>query len=202
MVRPTQSGPATPTDLLDRTGIIAASLPQRRRVDFGPEPAAAPVGRTSEAATATLCPKATDLRPREVVIRRRSRGWLAAGAGAVLVAAGWLGSGLFGVHSGGETVQADAQQNVAAIQPAPVVQQPPAPVEPPVVVVTPVPPARHVIHHAATPKPSAHPSKPSAPRADLPSASAAAAPSFDPVGDVTRQVQSIIAPLFQFMGTH
>lgn len=210
MVRTTQSDPkagsATPAELLDRTGIIAASLPQRRRVELGPKPDAVPApavsaAREPEAHTETLCPKATDLRPREVVIRRRSRGWLAAGAGAVLVAAGWLGGGLFGIHSGGETVQAEVQQNAVATQPVPAVQQPAAPVAPPVAVVTPVPTPHHATHHVAAPKSSTHPKPaPAAPRVDLP-ATTASTPAPDPVAEFNQQVQDMLAPFMKFMGT-
>jgi hypothetical protein len=203
MVHPAQpdpkAGPATPTELLDRTGIIAASLPQRRRVELGPKPEA--VTPVPEAHTETLRPKATDLRPREVVIRRRSRGWLATGAGVVLVAIGWFGGGMFGVHSGGETVQAEVQQNAVATQPAPVVQQPAAPVAPPIAV-APVPTPHRTIHHIAAPKTPSHPKPASAaPRVDLPS-TPAPTPATDPVAVFNQRVQNMLAPFMQMMGTH
>ncbi|MEV7093206.1 hypothetical protein AB0M80_10175 [Amycolatopsis sp. NPDC051045] len=126
------SSDRTAVELLDRTGIVAASLPRRRRTD-DEALAAAPIYTRPP-----VCDQ--DLRPKSVVIRRRARTWLGGGAAVLLVAAGWLGGGLF---TGGlfapaperDVAQLDARPAVAAA-PAPE-PQPPAPPAP--VVVTPAP---------------------------------------------------------------
>jgi hypothetical protein len=203
MVRTAQPDPkaaqATPAELLDRTGIIAASLPQRRRVELGPkpEPAAAPVAEVSAA-----CPKDADLRPREVVIRRRSRGWLAAGAAFTLLGIGWLGGGVFGVGQvdNAATTQAEVQQNVAT-QPVPVpAAAEPAPVVQPVVAVpVPVTPKHVVPRHVAAPKASKSAAKPApaAPRVDTPAATPTTAQ--DPIDAFNEQVAAMIQPFMPFM---
>ncbi|EOD64390.1 hypothetical protein H480_32001, partial [Amycolatopsis vancoresmycina DSM 44592] len=81
------SSDRTAVELLDRTGIVAASLPRRRRTD-DETPAAEPIYTRPP-----VCDQ--DLRPKSVVIRRRTRTWLGGGAAVLLVAAGWLGGGLF-----------------------------------------------------------------------------------------------------------
>ncbi|MDQ7803844.1 hypothetical protein Q5425_08870 [Amycolatopsis sp. A133] len=124
-------------ELLDRTGIVAASLPRRRRTDAEAILVDAPIYTRTP-----VCDQ--DLRPKSVVIRRRARTWLGGGAAVLLVAAGWLGGGLF---TGGlfaseperDVAQLDARPAVAAA-PAPATQpqpQPPAPQAP--AVVTPAP---------------------------------------------------------------
>ncbi|MEU4254479.1 hypothetical protein AB0F15_44530, partial [Amycolatopsis sp. NPDC026612] len=81
------SGDRAAVELLDRTGIVAASLPQRRRID-DQVLAAEPIYTRPP-----VCDQ--DLRPKSVVIRRRARTWLGGGAAVLLVAAGWLAGGLF-----------------------------------------------------------------------------------------------------------
>ncbi|MCR6489677.1 hypothetical protein M8542_43385 [Amycolatopsis sp. OK19-0408] len=120
------SSDRTAVELLDRTGIVAASLPRRRRTDDD-LPAAEPIYTRPP-----VCDQ--DLRPKSVVIRRRARTWLGGGAAVLLVAAGWLGGGLF---TGGlfapapadDVAQVDQRPAVAAAAPAP---EPPAPQAPPV----------------------------------------------------------------------
>ncbi|WP_235783671.1 hypothetical protein [Amycolatopsis orientalis] len=80
------SAPVETVELLDRTGIIAASLPKRRRSpenEIEPEPL--PVRNP-------VCEPVVDkdLRPKAVVIHRRARSWLVGGAGVALLAIGWL----------------------------------------------------------------------------------------------------------------
>src|SRR5436190_14652539 len=81
----------TAVELLDRTGIVAASLPRRRRTGETP-PAATPVFTRTP-----VCDQ--DLRPKSVVIRRRARLWLGGGAAVLLIALGWVGGGMFGARS-------------------------------------------------------------------------------------------------------
>ncbi|MEV4051411.1 hypothetical protein AB0J55_09495 [Amycolatopsis sp. NPDC049688] len=124
------SSDRTAVELLDRTGIVAASLPRRRRTD-DETPAAEPIYTRPP-----VCDQ--DLRPKSVVIRRRARTWLGGGAAVLLVAAGWLGGGLFTGSMftpapDGDAASLDARPAVAAA-PAP---EPPAPQTP--VVVTPAP---------------------------------------------------------------
>ncbi|WP_410637976.1 hypothetical protein [Amycolatopsis sp. lyj-346] len=127
------SSDRTAVELLDRTGIVAASLPRRRRTD-GEVLAAEPIYTRTP-----VCDQ--DLRPKSVVIRRRARTWLGGGAAVLLVAAGWLGGGLF---TGGlfapeperDVAQLDARPAVAVV-PAPEPPPQPAPQAP--VVVTPAP---------------------------------------------------------------
>ncbi|MCU1685358.1 MAG: hypothetical protein JWQ81_6097 [Amycolatopsis sp.] len=192
------AGSATSAELLDRTGIIAASLPQRRRVELGPkpEPVALPVPEVHE-----VCPKDADLRPREVVIRRRSRGWLAAGAALTLLAVGWVGGGMFGVRQADQSTQADIQHNVAAVRPVAVAPAP-APVAPPVVAVTPEPasvaPKNVVPHHVAAPKSSKQAANQApAARADVP-APTSTSPR-DPMDAFNQQVAALIQPFIPFM---
>ncbi|WIX87062.1 hypothetical protein [Amycolatopsis sp. DG1A-15b] len=120
-------------ELLDRTGIVAASLPRRRRTDDE-------VTRVEPIYTRPpVCDQ--DLREKSVVIRRRARTWLGGGAAVLLVAAGWLGGGLF---TGGlfapaperDVAQLDARPAVAA---APAPEPPASPAPPAPVVVTPAP---------------------------------------------------------------
>ncbi|SEP49670.1 hypothetical protein [Amycolatopsis saalfeldensis] len=164
-------------DLLDRTGIIAASLPRGRRspedpdiedtqpipvvpggVTMRPGPGAAAPG----AAGAALAGAALiDSRPRAVVVRRRKRAWVGGGAALALVALGWLGGGLFGggllAGSTDDAVaQSDQRASVAQLQPAPapapVVPPAPAPAAAPVTVYVPVPsPSKPVKHNPVKP---------------------------------------------------
>ncbi|RSN37135.1 hypothetical protein DMC61_03450 [Amycolatopsis sp. WAC 04169] len=133
----------TPTDaalsvetaeLLDRTGIIAASLPKRRRSpENEPEPEPMPV-------RPPVCEPVVDkdLRPKAVVIHRRARSWLVGGAGVALLAIGWF-AGTFTFQPVDDT--ALPEQPLPAVgtqQAAPPVAQPPAPQAAPVTVYVPV----------------------------------------------------------------
>jgi hypothetical protein len=168
-------------ELLDRTGIVAASLPRRRRTD-DEVTAAEPIFTRPP-----VCDQ--DLRPKSVVIRRRARIWLGGGAAVLLVAAGWLGGGLF---TGGLFAPAQSD-DVAQVDPRPVVATEavpePAPPQAPVVVTpppktvyVPVPakPAPKQVQAQAKPQPKKPaPSPAEEARVDLPSSSAP--PSTDPV---------------------
>ncbi|WP_410587234.1 hypothetical protein [Amycolatopsis sp. lyj-23] len=179
----------TAVELLDRTGIVAASLPRRRRTDDEASRGDEPIYTRPP-----VCDQ--DLRPKSVVIRRRARTWLGGGAAVLLVAAGWLAGGLFtgGLFSPAaehDVAQLDTRPAVAA-SPAPVpAPQPPAPQAP--VVVTPAPetvyvpvpakpaPKQGQVQAQAQAKPQ--PKKPvpddeSEARVDLPSSTA---PSTNPV---------------------
>lgn len=163
------SSDRTAVELLDRTGIVAASLPRRRRTD-GDQLAAEPIYTRPP-----VCDQ--DLREKSVVIRRRARTWLGGGAAVLLVAAGWLGGGLF---TGGllspapadEVAQPDARPAIAAAPaPGPAAPQAPAVTPPPKTVFVPVPakPAPKQVQVQAKPQ-----SKKSVPeedeaRVDLPS---------------------------------
>ncbi|HEY2063474.1 hypothetical protein [Amycolatopsis sp. NBC_01480] len=163
-------------DLLDRTGIIAASLPRGRRSpedtdieDTQPIPVVpggvtrpGPGAAAAGAAGAALAGAALiGSRPRAVVVRRRKRAWVGGGAALALVALGWLGGGLFGgsVLSGSTddaVAQSDQRTSVAqpqpAPQPAPVVPPAPAPAAAPVTVYVPVPsPSKPVKHSPVKP---------------------------------------------------
>lgn len=107
-------------ELLDRTGIIAASLPKRRRstenvVEQVPvrNPVCEPVVDQ-------------DLRPKAVVIHRRAKSWLIGGTGAALLAIGWIAGSLTATSPAVEGI-ATSPRPVAADQPiaprAPVVVQ-------------------------------------------------------------------------------
>lgn len=70
-------------ELPDRTGIVAASLPRRRRTDDELPELTEPIYTRPP-----VCDQ--DLRPKSVVIRRRARTWLGGGAAVLLVAVGWV----------------------------------------------------------------------------------------------------------------
>lgn len=174
------SSDRTAGELLDRTGIVAASLPRRRRTDDDVSRLAEPIYTRPP-----VCDQ--DLRPKSVVIRRRARTWLGGGAAVLLVGAGWLGGGLF---TGGLFAPAP-ERDVAQVDPRPAVAAAPAP-EPqpqaqvaapqPPVVVTPAPqtvyvpvpakPAPKQMQAQAKPQPKKPvPDEEADARADLPSAS-------------------------------
>lgn len=132
----------TPTDaalsvetaeLLDRTGIIAASLPKRRRSpENEPVPEPMPV-------RPPVCEPVVDkdLRPKAVVIHRRARSWLVGGAGVALLAIGWF-AGTFSYQPADDTALPEQPlPAVATQQAAPPVAQP-APQAAPVTVYVPV----------------------------------------------------------------
>jgi hypothetical protein len=120
-------------ELLDRTGIIAASLPKRRRSPenaYEPEPVQNPV-----------CEPVVDqdLRPKAVVIHRRAKSWLVGGAGAALLAIGWFAGSLTTPSTAVEGI-AEPPRSAVANQPiapqAPAAQAVPQPA--PVTVYVPV----------------------------------------------------------------
>lgn len=124
-------------ELLDRTGIIAASLPKRRRSPenaFEPAPVRNPV-----------CEPVgdQDLRPKAVVIHRRAKSWLVGGAGAALLAIGWFAGSLTTPSPAVEGIAepprpAVANQPIAPQAPAVQAAPHPAPQPAPVTVYVPV----------------------------------------------------------------
>jgi hypothetical protein len=162
------SSDRTAVELLDRTGIVAASLPRRRRTDDD-VPAAEPIFTRPP-----VCDQ--DLRPKSVVIRRRARTWLGSGAAVLLVAAGWLAGGLatgslFG-SAPADVAQLDARPAVAEA-PAPQPQAPQAPVATPapttVYVAVPAKPATKNVQAQAKPQSKKKQSEEDEARVDLPS---------------------------------
>src|SRR6266540_2210322 len=165
-------------ELLDRTGIIAASLPQRRR-RAGEVPEPMPIYTRPP-----VCDQ--DLRPKSVVIRRRVRAWLGSGAAVLLIGLGWVAGASLG--GGMLTPPADevaqVEPNSAAAEPQPAPQLPAVVVQPqaPVTVYVPVP------EHKASPKrvqaqPKVKPES-DVPRVDLPPAPAPQAKPVDPVAQL------------------
>lgn len=126
------SAPVETVELLDRTGIIAASLPKRRRSpENEPEPEPMP---TRPPVCEPVVDK--DLRPKAVVIHRRARSWLVGGAGVALLAIGWF-AGTFTVEPVDETALPEQPLPAVATQQAPPPAQP-APQAAPVTVYVPV----------------------------------------------------------------
>jgi len=163
-------------DLLDRTGIIAASLPQRRR-RAGEVPEPTPIYTRPP-----VCDQ--DLRPKSVVIRRRVRGWLGSGAAVLLIGLGWVA----GASMGGGALTPHADE-IAQVEPSPAVADVPAPqplpqpvvVQPqaPVTVYVPVPQQKTSPKRVqAQPKAT---SEADVPRVDLPPTST---PQADPVAEM------------------
>jgi hypothetical protein len=164
------SSDRTAVELLDRTGIVAASLPRRRRTDADVA-AAEPIYTRPP-----VCDQ--DLRPKSVVIRRRARAWLGSGAAVLLVAVGWLGGGML---SGGLFGSAPAD-DVAQLDPRPAVAEAPAPqpqapaVTPPpatVYVAVPAKPAPKNVQAQAKPQSKKKPAEDDQARVDLPSPTSA-----------------------------
>lgn len=163
------SSDRTAVELLDRTGIVAASLPQRRRTDDD-----VAVAEPIYTRPPVLCDQ--DLRPKSVVIRRRARTWLGSGAAVLLVAVGWLAGGavtgsLFASNPA-DVAQLDGRPAVAEA-PAPQPQAPPSPVAtpPPTTVFVPVPakPATKQVQAQAKPQPKKTVPEEDEARVDLPS---------------------------------
>ncbi|MGK3199702.1 hypothetical protein [Amycolatopsis sp. MEPSY49] len=159
------SSDRTAVELLDRTGIVAASLPRRRRTDDD-VPAAEPIFTRTP-----VCDQ--DLRPKSVVIRRRARTWLGSGAAVLLVAAGWLAGGLatgglFG-SAPADVAQLDPRPAVAEA-PAPQPQAPQAPVATPAptTVFVPVPAKPKNVQAQAKPQPKKKQAETDEARVDLP----------------------------------
>lgn len=203
-VRSTTARPSprvgTAVELLDRTGIIAASLPQRRRTEFETdvEPPAATM--VAEPGAAEPQPKEMDLRPRSVVIHRRAKAWIGAAAAVTLLGIGWLAGGTLANQDTSETaLPVDVRQNVTE---QPVVPPPVAPpvtpatevIEVPVVVKAPVTTAQPLHKTVPTTKPQrpAVRSSPE-PRADLPEESP------EPTEDIGKQVGDLVKPFFEMM---
>ncbi|RSN35509.1 hypothetical protein DL990_04735 [Amycolatopsis sp. WAC 01416] len=125
------SAPVETVELLDRTGIIAASLPKRRRSpENEPEPKPMPL-------RPPVCEPVVDkdLRPKAVVIHRRARSWLAGGAGVALLAIGWF-AGTFTLEPVEDTALPGSPLPAVVTQQPPVAQ--PAPQAAPVTVYVPV----------------------------------------------------------------
>jgi outer membrane biosynthesis protein TonB len=170
-------------ELLDRTGIVAASLPKRRRTDDELSELAEPIYTRPP-----VCDQ--DLRPKSVVIRRRARTWLGSGAAVLLVAAGWAAGGLLS----GSLFTQPPPDDVAQVDPRPAVAAAPAPqpqpqpqaqavAPPPSTVFVPVPakqetPKRVQVQAKAQPKKA--PAEEDVPRVDLPPSTTPSS-SADPV---------------------
>ncbi|MFI5612496.1 hypothetical protein [Amycolatopsis sp. NPDC051903] len=159
MLRTAERRATTPADdLLDRTGIIAASLPRGRRSPEDTQPipvvpALIPIAGDG-ASAAVLAP--VDTRPRAVVTRRRTRAWVGGTGALALLALGWLAGGLFSgrlLGKSSDDVAAPNDQRVALVAPqqpaapAPAPSPAPAPPAAPVTVYVPVPD-----HHQTTVK--------------------------------------------------
>jgi hypothetical protein len=157
---PSPRGSAT-VELLDRTGIVAASLPQRRRsepdADAG-SPAGIPVSE----------PRDKEMRPRSVIMHRPAKSWIGAVAAVGMFVIGWLGGGMFGAPQSDNAASVVVQQNVVerpvqAPPAAPLAEPPPGPgtAEAPV-----------AQHPPASSKasPPASPTRSPEPRADVPAA--------------------------------
>ncbi|WIX80452.1 hypothetical protein QRX50_06655 [Amycolatopsis carbonis] len=172
MLRTAERRATSPADeLLDRTGILAASVPRGRRSPEDTQPipvvpALLPIAGDGASAT-VLAPLATaPLRPRAVA-RRRTRGWVAGTAALALLALGWFAGGLFSGSFIGRTtddvaVPTDQHELVAPAAPPAPASTPAAPVAPPAAPVTvyvPVPD-----HKAATPAKQHVASRPTTPR--------------------------------------
>ncbi|MET7998532.1 hypothetical protein ABZU76_47455 [Amycolatopsis sp. NPDC005232] len=170
MLRTAERRATSPADeLLDRTGILAASVPRRRRSPEDTQPisvvpALLPIAGDGASAT-VLAPLAP--RPR-VVARRRTRGWGAGTAALTLLALGWFAGGLFSGSFTGRTttddvaVPTDQRELVAQAPPLPAPASTPAAAAPPAAPVTvyvPVPD-----HKAATPAKQHVASRPTTPR--------------------------------------
>ncbi|MFD9962938.1 hypothetical protein [Amycolatopsis sp. NPDC058986] len=182
--------PADAAELIDRTGILAASLPKRRRSPEN-EPEPAPIYTRQP-----VCDQ--DLRPKSVVIRRRrSRLWLGGAAAFTLLAIGWLGGGMLGGLSSSEDAASLDSRPAVATQPAPApapappaapVVQPEPRVEhaPPVTVYVPVPaPApRQVPVAKLQPRPA--PIRSEEPRAEVPPSTSSPKPKANPVQDFVK----------------
>jgi hypothetical protein len=188
----------TAVELLDRTGIIAASLPQRRRTEFETD-----VEPPVAAVVAEPQPKDMDLRPRSVVIHRRAKAWVSAAAGVTLLAIGWLAGGTLANQDSSETaLPVDVRQNVAE-QPA--VVPPVAPAVTPATEVIEVPVKAPVTTQQQQPPqhktvPSTKPQRPAVrstpePRVDLPEQPSKTEPS----EDLGKQVGEFVKPFFDMM---
>jgi hypothetical protein len=187
------SGDRAAVELLDRTGIVAASLPRRRRSEDEPLPESEPIYTRPP-----VCDQ--DLRPKSVVIRRRARTWLGSGAAVLLVAAGWLAGGLFAGGPADDVAQVEPRPAVAAAPAPQPVSAPSAPAvtPPPKTVYVPVPAARptpeqvRVQAQALPKKPSSEESEENEARVDLPSSSSPPATTTDPVQAWVQAAESMV----------
>ncbi|WP_037369020.1 hypothetical protein [Amycolatopsis orientalis] len=165
-------------ELVDRTGIIAASLPREPRPQD--EAVAEPSCESTQQIPVIAGCAPAEERPRAVASRRRARVWVGSGLAVLLVGLGWLAGGYFtgafpGQPADDALVQAEQRVPVAEQQvPAPSTSTPPVTqTAPPVTVYVPVPsrqaPARrHNPVHSTTPRAEApEPSEQAEPRADL-----------------------------------
>ncbi|SDZ40147.1 hypothetical protein SAMN05421504_11517 [Amycolatopsis xylanica] len=165
MVRTAPRGTTTvpEVELLDRTGIVAASLPQRRRTVIGRSPLDGSEQHDKD----------WDLRPKSVVIQRRIKTWLGTCTAVALVMTGWITGGAF---DGPETqtaapVPVEIQERAAEQPPAPVpvqVEQPPNPGPAPVPVAKKPAGQKQTRTPATSKKPAKSTSTAPSPRIDLP----------------------------------
>jgi hypothetical protein len=194
-VRSRTAQPSTRADsaveLLDRTGIIAASLPQRRRTELGSDTASDAVRPTQES-------RDMDHRPQSVVIRRRATVWIgAAAAGVSLLAIGWLAGGTYATQSADNASPVGVRKNIAdrpvVVPPMLPPVLPPATAAPEEVLKVPVQPppvTQQPPVTSTTRRPSAKPS--AEPRLDRPTASPR---TFKPqLFDLTKQVAGFVMP--------
>ncbi|MGW7532061.1 hypothetical protein [Amycolatopsis sp. NPDC054798] len=176
-------------ELVDRTGIIAASLPREQR----PADEAAPetsCESTQQIPVIAGCAPAEE-RPRAVASRRRARVWVGAGLAVVLVGLGWLAGGFFtGVLPGqpADDAVAQAEQHTPiAEQQIPVratIAPPVTQTAPPVTVYVPVPSRqtpvrRHNPVRSTTPRETTAPAatEQADPRSDLETSTPSKAPA-------------------------
>jgi hypothetical protein len=180
---------AATVELLDRTGIIAASLPQRRRTELKSDGALA---ATPDLSAHEPQPPDKDLRPRSVVIHRRATTWIGAVGAVALLAIGWFAGGTFAGEKADNAAHVEVQQNVVE-KPAVV-----PPVPPPVVSATGTVqvPAEHsdVTHSPPATSKAQRPAVTAAaePRVDLPAKPTTGKPQ--PLVDLGKQVAALWAP--------
>jgi hypothetical protein len=176
---------AATVELLDRTGIIAASLPQRRRTGLKSDVALA---AAPDLSAHEPQPPDKDLRPRSVVIHRRATTWIGAAGAVALLAIGWFAGGTFAGEKADNAAQVEVQQNVVE-KPA---------VVPPVVSATGTVqvPAEHsdVTHSPPATSNAQRPAVKAAaePRVDLPAKPTTGKPQ--PLVDLGKQVAALWAP--------
>jgi hypothetical protein len=168
-LRSTTAGPSprgsASVELLDRTGIIAASLPQRRRSELDADAG-------SHADIPVSEPRDKDLRPRGVIIHRRAKSWIGAVAAVGIFVVGWLGGGMFAAPQSDNAASVVVERNVVE---RPVMAPPAAAPAAPLVEPTPVPvtaevPVAHRPPASSKASPPASATRSPEPRADVPAA--------------------------------
>jgi hypothetical protein len=152
-LRRRSGGTVTTVQVADRTGILAASMPQQRTARAGKPPREDAAGAVAGEAEPIAPPRYSAMRPMR-------RYWLLATAAGIFVVIGWVGGGVFGVpyggHGPGDPVEAfsTSDNNHATGNDDSRVQAEPAPV-PPAALPAPQP----VAPPAAAPGPSRVPQR-------------------------------------------